>query len=100
MKDIAEFQHWLNTTNVKVYAVGHECFSRPGPRLVDGVEQLAALLHGTECFSEAAVEAMVGDALRLVVGARTASPPQKAISSRVAVTKFIKCIIIRIAALD
>ncbi len=32
----------------RVFAVdANGCFSRPGPRLVDGIEQLAAILHGT-----------------------------------------------------
>jgi iron complex transport system substrate-binding protein len=31
----------------KVFPVdANGCFSRPGPRLVDGVERLAAILHG------------------------------------------------------
>jgi iron complex transport system substrate-binding protein len=32
----------------RVYAVdANGCFSRPGPRLVDGIEHLARLFHGT-----------------------------------------------------
>ena len=38
----------------RFYVVGHACFSRPGPRIVDGIEQLASLIHpGCLPFSHA-----------------------------------------------
>jgi iron complex transport system substrate-binding protein len=47
---IAHRPEWQNLRAVRqgrVFAVdANGCFSRPGPRLVDGIEQLAALFHG------------------------------------------------------
>ena len=47
---IAEHPEWRALRAVRegrTFAVdANGCFSRPGPRLVDGVEQLAAIFHG------------------------------------------------------
>jgi iron complex transport system substrate-binding protein len=48
---LAHRPEWQNLRAVRrgrVFAVdANGCFSRPGPRLVDGIEQLAALFHGS-----------------------------------------------------
>jgi iron complex transport system substrate-binding protein len=50
-KSLAERPGWKNITavrNRRVYVVdGNACFNRPGPRLVESAELLAALLHPT-----------------------------------------------------
>lgn len=51
----------------RLYVVGHELFSRPGPRLVDGIEQLLALLHPTHTPDHLRIAA--ADALQLVPNA-------------------------------
>jgi len=49
---IAELPEWRSLRAVRegrVYPVdANGCFSRPGPRLVDGIERLARILHGAE----------------------------------------------------
>lgn len=50
----------------RLFVCSHECFSRPGPRLVDGVETLAALLHPKLLESDLVSQAVCG-VLRLVV---------------------------------
>jgi iron complex transport system substrate-binding protein len=49
---IAELPEWRSLRAVRggqVHPVdANGCFSRPGPRLVDGIERLAGLFHGTE----------------------------------------------------
>jgi iron complex transport system substrate-binding protein len=49
---VADRPEWRSLRAVrgaKVYPVdANGCFSRPGPRLVDGVERLARILHGAE----------------------------------------------------
>ena len=48
---VAERPEWRSLRAVRegrVHAVdANGCFSRPGPRLVDGIEQMAAIFHGT-----------------------------------------------------
>jgi iron complex transport system substrate-binding protein len=50
IETIADCPEWRSLRAVrgsKVHPVdANGCFSRPGPRLVDGIEQLAAILHG------------------------------------------------------
>ena len=52
METIAHRPEWRALRAVReqcVYAVdANGCFSRPGPRLVDGIERLAAIFHGGE----------------------------------------------------
>ena len=49
----------------RLYAVSHEHFSRPGPRLVDGIETLAALLH-PDLLPKGLVDEATAGVLRLV----------------------------------
>ena len=47
MAERPEWRRLRAVRNGRVHPVdANGCFSRPGPRLVDGVERLAALLHG------------------------------------------------------
>ena len=50
IETVAERPEWRALRAVRegrVYPVdANGCFSRPGPRLVDGIERLAALFHG------------------------------------------------------
>jgi len=52
IETIAERPEWRSLRAVnegRVFPVdANGCFSRPGPRLVDGIERLAAIFHGTE----------------------------------------------------
>ena len=43
--DVPEFWGLRAVRDARVWVVDHEWFSRPGPRLVDGVEMLAKLLY-------------------------------------------------------
>lgn len=54
----------------RLFVVDHAPFSRPGPRLVDGVEMLFALLHPQ--LLPPSLERAAGDALRLRAGAARA----------------------------
>lgn len=56
----------------RLYLTSHEHFSRPGPRLVDGIETLASLLHPTTLLPELVGRA-TADVLRLVVDEEAAS---------------------------
>jgi iron complex transport system substrate-binding protein len=56
-----EWQQLAAVRAENVYAVdANGCFSRPGPRLVDGIEMLAALLHPTPSVVAAPVGARIG----------------------------------------
>ena len=49
MADRPEWQSLRAVRAGRVYPVdANGCFSRPGPRLVDGIERLAAIFHGAE----------------------------------------------------
>eukprot|EP01138_Halocafeteria_seosinensis_P010700 gb/GECG01010927.1/.p1 GENE.gb/GECG01010927.1/~~gb/GECG01010927.1/.p1 ORF type:complete len:1297 (+),score=152.79 gb/GECG01010927.1/:1-3891(+) len=45
--DTPEFWRLSSVQNGDVYIVDHDKFSRPGPRVVEGIEMLASLLRGT-----------------------------------------------------
>jgi hypothetical protein len=61
----------------RLYFIGHELCSRPSLRTVDGIEQLAALIH-PDCFPAA----WARDALQLQLGEAEDIPPQKSFASR------------------
>ena len=49
----------------RIYAVdANACFSRPGPRVVDGVELLAELLHPTQPFESVLVDSVLSQRAR------------------------------------
>ena len=50
----------------QLYVVAHDYFSRPGPRLVDGIETLVALLHPS-LISPEVFNARTAEALQLVI---------------------------------
>jgi len=54
----------LRTNPPRLYVVPHEPFSRPGPRLIDGIEMLTALLHPS-CLSADFVARATANVLRL-----------------------------------
>ena len=56
------------TGPTEFYVVAHEHFSRPGPRLVDGIETLAAILHPRR-LPASLVESATADVLRLCIDA-------------------------------
>ena len=68
----------LRTRPPRVYFVSHEAFSRPGPRVVDGIETVAALLHPSLLPSGLLARATPG-VLQLVVdgdvNTDTTTPP-------------------------
>lgn len=56
----------LRASPPRLFVVSHDNFSRPGPRVVDGIETLAALLHPTCLPPELVAQATTG-VLRLVL---------------------------------
>ena len=58
----------------RLFVVDHAAFSRPGPRVVDGVETLAALLHPA-ALPPALVASATAGAMRLVAEPEADGPP-------------------------
>ena len=58
----------LQTGPTEFYVVPHEHFSRPGPRVVDGIETLAAILHPRR-LPPSLVESATADVMRLCIDA-------------------------------
>ena len=56
----------------RLYLTSHDHFSRPGPRLVDGIETLASLVHPAALPPELVARA-TADVLRLVIDEETAT---------------------------
>ena len=67
----------VKTRPTRFFVVGHALLSRPGPRVVDGIEQLAALLHPEMFRPEAA-----RDALHLCLGAGEEIPDPSELATR------------------
>jgi len=56
LRDSLPWSHLPAVRNGRVFALASHLFHRPGPRLVDGVELLAALTHPSRCAFSAATD--------------------------------------------
>jgi iron complex transport system substrate-binding protein len=66
----------MAATHPRLYVVPHDLFSRPGPRVVDGVEALAGLMYPERLPAQLLAQARSVGALRLA--AATATPDASA----------------------
>lgn len=56
LRDSLRWNHFPAVREGRVFALASQLFHRPGPRLVDGVELLAALTHPSRCAFSAATD--------------------------------------------